>query len=70
MVSRTSDWRDELGRWLKPFLDRLGHNARRRSRFVKASQSNGLVVDAHGPQSAHHRSAIDPDRGSGNAEPP
>ena len=29
MVSRTSDWRDELGRWLKPFLDRLGHQARR-----------------------------------------
>jgi hypothetical protein len=28
MVSRTSDWRDELGRWLKPFLDRLGHKAR------------------------------------------
>ena len=29
MVSRTSDWRDELGRWLKPFLARLGHKARR-----------------------------------------
>jgi SRSO17 transposase len=29
MVSRTSDLRDELGRWLKPFLDRLGHKARR-----------------------------------------
>src|SRR3989449_250273 len=29
MASRTSDWRDELGRWLKPFLDRLGHKARR-----------------------------------------
>jgi SRSO17 transposase len=29
MVSRTSDWRDELGRWLKLFLDRLGHKARR-----------------------------------------
>ena len=29
MVSRTSDWKDELGRWLKPFLDRLGHKARR-----------------------------------------
>ena len=29
MVSRTSDWTDELGRWLKPFLDRLGHKARR-----------------------------------------
>ena len=29
MVSRTSDWRGELGRFLKPFLDRLGHKARR-----------------------------------------
>src|SRR5262249_54225382 len=29
MVSRTSDWRDELGRWLEPFVDRLGHKARR-----------------------------------------
>src|SRR5882757_1410644 len=29
MVGRTSDWRDELGRWLKPFLDRLGHKTRR-----------------------------------------
>src|SRR6266542_3583385 len=25
----TSDWEGELGRWLKPFLDRLGHKARR-----------------------------------------
>jgi SRSO17 transposase len=29
MVSRTLDWKDELGGWLKPFLDRLGHKARR-----------------------------------------
>jgi hypothetical protein len=29
MVRRPLDWRDELGRWLKPFLDRLGHKARR-----------------------------------------
>src|SRR2546423_1737235 len=29
MVSRMSDWRGELGRWLKPFVDRLGHKARR-----------------------------------------
>jgi SRSO17 transposase len=26
----TLDWRAELGRWLEPFLDRLGHKARRR----------------------------------------
>ena len=25
MAGTLSDWRDELGRWLKPFLDRLGH---------------------------------------------
>ena len=25
-----SNWEDDLGRWLKPFLDRLGHKARRR----------------------------------------
>src|SRR5271155_4132992 len=30
MVVTTSKWEDELGRWLKPFVDRLGHKARRR----------------------------------------
>ncbi|MEH2474127.1 hypothetical protein V1281_004689 [Nitrobacteraceae bacterium AZCC 2161] len=30
MVDTRSKWEDELGRWLKPFLDRLGHKARRR----------------------------------------
>src|SRR6185312_14849035 len=30
IVSTTLRWEDELGRWLKPFLDRLGHKARRR----------------------------------------
>ncbi len=29
MVGRMLDWKEELGRWLKPFLDRLGHKARR-----------------------------------------
>ena len=29
MGGTTSHWKDELGRWLKPFLDRLGHKARR-----------------------------------------
>src|SRR6516164_7166623 len=29
MVGRKLDWKDELGRWLKPFLDRLGHEGRR-----------------------------------------
>src|SRR6266404_5282789 len=30
MVGRTSDWEAELGGWLEPFLERLGHKARRR----------------------------------------
>jgi SRSO17 transposase len=30
MVGRTVDWKDELERWLKPFVDRLGHKSRRR----------------------------------------
>src|SRR6187551_1321235 len=29
MAGGTSDWKEELGRWLQPFLDRLGHKARR-----------------------------------------
>src|SRR6476646_3655662 len=29
MVDTTSKWEDELGRWPKPFLDRLGDKARR-----------------------------------------
>src|SRR5947199_4025409 len=29
MVGRTSDWKRELGRFLRPFLVRLGHKARR-----------------------------------------
>jgi DDE superfamily endonuclease len=30
MGNATSDWENELKRWLKPFVDRLGHKARRR----------------------------------------
>src|SRR5712672_1795237 len=30
MVDTASKWEGELGRWLKPFLDLLGHKARRR----------------------------------------
>src|SRR5712672_640529 len=30
MGNASSDWEDELERWLKPFLERLGHKARRR----------------------------------------
>ena len=30
MAATRLDWEVELGRWLKPFLERLGHKARRR----------------------------------------
>src|SRR5450432_2084247 len=30
MVNTTAKWEDELERWLEPFLDCLGHKARRR----------------------------------------
>jgi len=30
MVGTTSNWKDDLEGWLKPFLARLGHKARRR----------------------------------------
>ena len=30
MVGTTSDWEDELGRWLEPFLERLSHRSRQR----------------------------------------
>jgi SRSO17 transposase len=30
MAGTTSNWEDELQSWLKPFLDHLGHKARRR----------------------------------------
>ena len=30
MANAMSNWEDDLSGWLKPFLDRLGHKARRR----------------------------------------
>src|SRR5246127_2925993 len=30
MAGTRADWERELGRWLKPFLERLGHKSRRR----------------------------------------
>jgi len=30
MSGATADWEDDLGRWLRPFLERLGHKARQR----------------------------------------
>ena len=40
MGGRSSEWRRELGGFLKPFLDRLGHKARRQMCPVYVS---GLV---------------------------
>ena len=50
MVDTKSKWEDELGRWLKPFLDRLGHKARRRMCPLYIS---GLI----GPGDRRERSA-------------
>src|SRR6476620_5820776 len=56
MAERTLHWRDELGRWLKPFLARLGHKARRQMcprvswkslpRFSSASATRFLISHA------------------------
>jgi SRSO17 transposase len=40
MVGRTSDWKEELGRFLRPFVARLGHKARRQMCPLYAS---GLI---------------------------
>jgi hypothetical protein len=45
MVGRTSDWKEELGRFLKPFLARLGHKARRQMCPLYVS---GLIVAGGG----------------------
>jgi hypothetical protein len=52
MVDTKSKWEDELGRWLKPFLDRLGHKAPRhlrRAAIRKPSQKLPVKLSArHG----------------------
>jgi hypothetical protein len=40
MADARSKWEDELGRWLKPFLDRLGHKARRRMGPLYVSETD------------------------------
>src|SRR5262249_7962952 len=51
VAGRTSDWKEELGHFLKPFLDRLGHKARRQMcPLVQADRLVGgndavLVID-------------------------
>jgi hypothetical protein len=50
MVGRTLDWKGELGRWLKPFLDQLGHKARRQMcpRYVSGLIGPGARVRSPG----------------------
>jgi hypothetical protein len=50
MVGRTSDWEEELGRFLKPFLDRLGHKARRQMCPLYVS---GLIGPGDRPRTSH-----------------
>src|SRR5262249_24900457 len=59
MVGRTSDWKEELGRFLKPFLDRLGHKVRRQMCPLYVS---GLI----GPGD---RKSIQPNAGYGLSAP-
>ena len=59
MVSRTLDWKDELGRFLKPFVDRLGHKARRRMYTIAAGvRFNCVLADAGYGQSALFRQGL------------
>jgi SRSO17 transposase len=41
MADRASDWHCELGRWLEPFVTRLGHKARRRICPLNAAEQIG-----------------------------
>jgi len=54
MVGRTLDWKAELGRWLKPFLDRLGHKARRQMCPLYVS---GLIGPGDRKSMLHDRSS-------------
>ena len=42
MADRTLDWRDELGRWLEPFLARLA--TRRGDRCVRSTCRVGEII--------------------------
>src|SRR5258708_17661440 len=62
MVRRTSDWRDELGRWLKPWLEaakkRLHHNvlaialANKLARIAWSVLAHGRTFEASKIQAA------------------
>ena len=43
----TSDWGNELEKWLKPFLDRLGHKARRLP-FFERNPARELAIVVRG----------------------
>src|SRR5258705_13788949 len=60
MVGRTLDWKEELGRWLKPFLDRLGHKARTQDvgrEKILSRQPAGKDGPAH--RGGHYQGAMD-----------
>ena len=48
MAGTTSDWEGELGRWLKPFLDRLGHGTVPAMRRNRCPRSLGLRTQKGG----------------------
>ncbi len=54
MANTTLDWKDELGRWLKPFLDRLGHKARRQMCPLYVA---GMIGPAIAERPTHGRAA-------------
>jgi len=43
---RTSDWRDELGRWLKPFLDRYHRMGRNHLAHPSGDATNAVLAAA------------------------
>src|SRR5262249_18843680 len=64
MVGRTLDWQDELERWLKPFLGRLGHKARRRMCPLYVS---GLIGAGEATCAEGRRRTTTADQGQGSA---
>jgi hypothetical protein len=47
MRSTLSDWEVELARWLKPFLERLRHKARRRMCPLYVTGLKMRVIGTH-----------------------
>src|SRR5215831_10417265 len=70
MAGGTSDWKEELGHWLQPFLDRLGHKARRQMcvgrEEILSRHSAGEGRTAH--LGGHHQGAMDLRAGAPTAQ--